>query len=309
MGQRHLRGLLGEAASITLIDPLSQARDLCRDIAEGTMFSTLNDIDQLPRSNRFDLAILSGTALNRLNQFNRLVEYQIPYILVEKPLEQSRAKTRALIQAAQSIQSRVWTNHYRRNLEGFASVREIPGPLYITVSSGAMGLGANGIHWIDFAFHLTGQTSGKLLYGEIDEQPIGSGRGAQYRDYGGRGIFAFPDGSRLYLSSSASSSAPTMFSIVAQNEHWLVDQYTDRTLVHQRVEEACHPNYLYSKDYSTKPQDGLEDFDLEYQTHQFLRDLKSDVEPKLLSIEMVAPSYELLFDLLETSGDVKFQFT
>lgn len=50
MGQRHLRGILGEASSVTLIDPLQQARELCRNIAQGTSFLALNDINELTKS-------------------------------------------------------------------------------------------------------------------------------------------------------------------------------------------------------------------------------------------------------------------
>jgi hypothetical protein len=309
MGQRHLRGLVGEAAAITLIEPNREAAEACQAIAKGVRLTTLATLDDLAGPNMFDLAILATTASGRLEQFKRVLAHGVQSILVEKPLEQTRLRARAFIDAAKSARVRAWSNQYRRALKGFAPLLALNEPMHISVCSGAMGIGCNAIHWIDFALHLTKQTEGRLLFGEIEETPIQSGRGSQYCDYGGRGLFAFPDGSRLYLSSSASSSAPTAFSIITANQHWLVDQDADRAVIHQRRPDVTHPTYLYGKDYVREEQDGIEEFDHAAQTRQLLIDLKAGRAPRLPELSAVAPAYELLFDLLETSGKKDFRFT
>lgn len=312
MGQRHLAGSLKEASSIFLIEPNPEAREICQKIAfeNSTIdFRNLNSMNDLSADMQFDLAILSGPASGRLEQFKTLSGYNINNFLLEKPLEQSRTKTQALIKAAKLTKGKVWSNHYRRNLIGFDELAVCNQPLIITVTSGAMGLGCNGIHWIDFALYLTGQTSGNLLFGEVEELPIGSGRGTQFRDYGGRGLFAFPDGSRLYLSSTSSSSGPTVFSVLSNNQHWVIDQQTDKAILHRRPENITHSTYLYGKDYITSEISGLEAVDMIARTQKFISEVKNGIEPKFPTLEMVAPAYELLFDLLETSGRKEFQFT
>jgi predicted dehydrogenase len=238
-----------------------------------------------------------------------LLEFGVRKILLEKPLEQSRQRVRELIGTASNSRAAVWCNHYRRTLRSFEPLRLAGGPFIISVSSGAIGLGCNGIHWIDFALHLTGQESGTLLFGEIDPTPIGSGRGAQFRDYGGRGVFGFPDGSRLYLSSAATSSAPTTISIVTPRAHWIVDQQTDRTFVHERAPGASHPTYAYGRDYTFEEKRGLEEVDLSALTAGWWAAVKEGGRPPQPVIADTAVAYELLFDLLETGGETMFHFT
>jgi predicted dehydrogenase len=311
MGQRHLKGLLENASAITLIEPKHEMQEMCSKIVSDNsavnlvVFSSVHDL----RKNDFDLAIISGPASGRLEQFKSLIELGIKKFLIEKPLEQSRAKTRGFLKVAQEANVTVWSNHYRRSLDTYKELIDLKEPLNITVTSGAMGLGCNGIHWIDFALHLTGQTSGKMLYGEIDELSIGSGRGTEFRDYGGRGLFSFPDGSRLFLSSTASSSAASVFSIMAKNQHWAVDQDAGKAIIHRQDKSLNHPTYLYGKDYSVEVSEELEQIDLINHTRKFIADLKNGQDTGFPTLEMVLPGYELLFDLLECSGMQEFQFT
>jgi predicted dehydrogenase len=311
MGQRHLTGVLENAYAITLVEPKQEMQEMCRKIVSDNSaidFVSFSSVDDL-RDNNFDLAILSGPASGRLDQFKSLLKLGIKKFLIEKPLEQTRANTREFLKLAQEANVMVWSNHYRRSLDSYKELIALQEPLIITVTSGAMGLGCNGIHWIDFALHLTGQTSGKLLFGEIDELPIGSGRGPQFRDYGGRGLFSFPDGSRLFLSSTSASSAASVFSIMAQNQHWAVDQDAGKAIIHRQDKSLNHPNYLYGKDYSVDISEELERIDLVNHTSKFISDLKKGNDTGFPTLEMVLPGYELLFDLLECSGEKEFQFT
>ena len=312
MGQRHLAGIMEDASSIALIEPKQEARDICRAIVSeypGINYIDYSSIEDLTSPLQYDLAILSGTALGRLEQFSRLVGSGIKKFLIEKPLEQSRARTHEILALAAKSDVKVWPNHYRRCLGAYTELRELKQPLIISVTSGAMGLGCNGIHWIDFALDLTGQQKGTLLFGEVDEMSIGSGRGPGFRDYGGRAVYAFPDGSRLFLSSTASSSAPTVFSILSANQHWVVDQDADKAIIHQKPEDQGQATYLYGKDYVSKEIEGVESVKLADITRKFIADLKEGNTPLLPTLEMVAPGYEMLFDLLETTGEKEFLFT
>jgi hypothetical protein len=241
-----------------------------------------------------------------LERFQRVLALGVERILVEKPVEQSRARARALIAAGEKAS--VWSNHYRRALAAYAPLRG-RGPFVITVTSGAIGLGCNGIHWIDFALYLTASDTGALLFGEIDSTPIRSGRGPQFLDYGGRGLFSFPDGSRLFLSSAAASSAPTALSIVGATTHWVVDQDADSAHVHERDPRSTKPNYLYGADYAHRVVSGMESFELWTATRDWADALAKGREPPQPRLSEAAPAYELLFDLLERGGETAFHFT
>jgi predicted dehydrogenase len=307
MGQRHLAGLASHASEVTVVDPSPVALAACAAATDLRLRQHVQ-LDEVDGSAKFDLAIIATTAHRRLET----VEWALPRtaaLLLEKPLEQSRERVRRLLEVVKGSGVPAWANHYRRSLAGYRPLAAAEGPFVITVSSGAMGIGCNGIHWIDFALHLTGQQSGRLLHGEIEDAVIGSGRGASYRDYGGWGVFGFPDGSRLMLSSNATSSAPTAVSIVARNRHWIVDQQTDTAILHERPAEVAHATYLYGKDYATTRAEGLEDASLPALTGQFAKALLAGAEPPQPRLAAVAPAYEMLFDLLETSGRNSFDFT
>lgn len=307
MGQRHLSGLAALDASVVLVEPEAEVRRACAAGFPGTLVAIASPAD-VDGAARFDLAIIATTAYGRLE----CVEWALPRsaaLLLEKPLEQSRARVHRLREAVERSGVPAWANHYRRTLAGYEDLRRTGGPFVISVSSGAMGLGCNGIHWIDFALHLTGQPEGRLLFGEIEALPIGSGRGARFRDYGGRGVFAFPDGSRLLLSSSAASSAPTTITVVAPDRHWVIDQQSDTAIIHERQPGIDHPTYLYGKDYATRQAAGLEAASLPDLTTAFMRALRDGHAPPQPRLDAVMPAYELLFDLLETSGQSAFDFT
>ncbi len=307
MGQRHLSGLASIDASVVLVEPAEEARRACAAAFPGALVAVASPAD-VDGAARFDVAIFATTAYGRLE----CVEWALPRssaLLVEKPLEQSRTRVRRLTEVVDMSGVPAWANHYRRTLPGYEDLRRAGGPFVISVSSGAMGLGCNGIHWIDFALHLAGQSEGRLLFGEIEALPIGSGRGARFRDYGGRGLFAFPDGSRLLLSSCAASSAPTTITVVAPDRHWVIDQHSDTGIIHERPPGMYHPTYLYGKDYSTRQAAGLEAASLSDLTTAFVRALRDGAAPPQPRLAMVMPAYELLFDLLETSGQSAFDFT
>jgi predicted dehydrogenase len=281
------------ATSCDVVDPQAECRSAAHRTAERTAIATFSTIDELPRKARYDAAIVASTAAGRLELCTAVGQLGIPAILIEKPLEQSRARTRALLEWVAASRSVVWVNHYRRTLPGYDTLRRGGEPLVISVSSGAIGLGVNGIHWIDFALDVTGARSGQLLFGEIEET----------------GVFGFSDGSRMLLSCSARSSAPAMLSVVTPTSHWIVDQQGDKAWRHSRAATVTHPTYLYGKDYDSETVEGLEAIDLSTLTESWIQAVRASREPPQPRVAAVAPAYELLFDLLETSGEKRFHFT
>lgn len=308
MGLRHLQGLDGVADWIDVVDPRAAARDSATAACSTSSVSVHGSLEDVIGLHRFDAAIVASTASGRLETVDAILNKEVPAILLEKPLDQSRQRVRKMIERARSSRSTVWINHYRRALSGYEPLRG-KGPLFIAISSGAIGLGANGIHWIDFALHLTGVKSGELLFGEIGDVEIASGRGPQFRDYGGCGVFGFPDGSRLMLACRADSSAPTMMSIVSATSHWVVDQHLDITHRHARRADVNHPTYLCGRDYQSETARGLEAANLPALTRSWVEAVGAGREPQQPRVGEVEASYELLFDLLETSGRSFFHFT
>jgi len=119
MGMRHLQGLDGVALSCDVVDPRAEAREGARSTTGKTEVKTFADLDALPTNARYDAAILASTATGRRELFETVERHGVPAILIEKPIAQSRADAKALLDRVASSKSAVWVNHYRRTLSGF----------------------------------------------------------------------------------------------------------------------------------------------------------------------------------------------
>ena len=289
MGKRHLRGLEAAGVATVVVDPRAEV---------GADFASL---EEALTTGSYDAAILAETADGRLERFRALADAGIRRVLVEKPVEQSRTQVRELVEAARAGRVDTRVNHFFRTLPLF---RELRGePFSMTVTGGAFGLACNGIHWLDLGLYLSGDAGGKLLYGELDDVPIGSGRGPGFRDYGGRALYAFGD-SRLYLDSAAVSSAP-MHAVIDQPERQTVlFPHDERAVVAEREPGTDLPAYRYGAGYATHTVAALEADELWRSTESWARG-GSD-HP---TVETSAVGHDLLFDLLERSGDDEFPIT
>lgn len=314
MGLRHLRGLSAVEGQIVIVDTRNNSKeDVFRCVNEFGVKSDIKFVSSLNEisipSNGFDAAILSTTAHLRLEQFLWAAEHDIKNILVEKPLEQSRAKCREIQKIARANDINVRCNHYRRTLPFFTEIKKSGGPYHIIVNTGAFGLACNGIHWLDFGIYMTGSKQPKLLFGKIDPTIVKSGRGEDFRDYGGCGFFAFEDGSRLILNSSADSSAPTAITITQPRSHCIIDQESDLIILYERDKNSTKPNYLYGADYTRKEIKGAESVKLWDITTNWINSISHHDTFLLPSLEDALVGHELLFDLLETSGKTEFPIT
>ena len=149
----------------------------------------------------------------------------------------------------------------------------------------------------------------KMLYGEIEDTQIESGRGTSFRDYGGRGLFAFADGSRLFLSSSADSSAPLIASVIHPTGHYFLDQEQSSIIAYDRAGDSAKPNYLYGADYGRREVIGAAKLNLSDLTRSWIESLGERGECSLPTLDEAVLAHESLFDLLETSGENVFPIT
>lgn len=314
MGLRHLRGLTDLGGNVHVVDLRPEVEEEIHSAAEkyqlGSEIQFHRSLEKVPFEKvKFDGAILSATARGRLERFVEVAGHGIRNVLIEKPMEQSRTRFRKIIEVARKNNVQVRCDHYRRTLPFFAGLREEGGPFHISVSGGAFGLAVNGVHWLDFAVWLSQAKKAKMLFGELDTKPIGSGRGPDFRDFGGQGLFAFEDGSRLFLSSSAGSSAPVVATITQPGKLYIIDQEKDLAITYERNPASSKPAYLYGADYSRKEVSGIERTQLWEITKRWIRWLKGQGECHLPSLDEARLGHELLFDLLETSGETLFPIT
>jgi predicted dehydrogenase len=301
MGRRHLRGLEGVADEVAVVDPRDDAR---REATAARSFATLDDA---LAAGPYDAAVLAETAAGRLERLRALVDAGIPSVLAEKPVEQSRERVAAAVETAAGADVRV--NHFFRTLDLFSEIRARGGPFVLTVVGGAFGVACNGIHWLDLALHLSGDRGGRLLFGRLDEEAIASGRGERFRDFGGRALFGFDDGTTLFLSSSAGSSAPMQATIVQPTAQTVLLPHDAAAIAYRRDEQSDKPSYFYGADYGRSELMALTADDLWRSTERWARALAASEAPPHPTLAASQQAHSLLFDLLETSGDREFPIT
>jgi hypothetical protein len=298
MGMRHLAGLVDAAApEVRVVDPRPEARAEAERAASSVRaYATLDEALE----GGVEAAVLAETAAGRLERVQAVVAAGAGRLLIEKPAEQSRGRFRELVAATRDTDARC--NHHVRTLPFMRELREQGGPFQILVAGGAWGLACNGIHWIDVGVYLGG--GGRLLFGELEETRIASPRGAEFCDFGGRGVFGFDDGSRLVLASSSVSSAPMSAIVSMPRAQFFLDLHDDYAVAFRRDPASREPDYRYGAGYERSLLQGSHAVDLPGLTSAWYRGDRA-----LPTVEEAAPAHELLFDLLETGGGDRFPIT
>jgi predicted dehydrogenase len=210
---------------------------------------------------------------------------------------------RRLADTARAAGVRAYVHLHRRSNRRSRALRDAGGPYRLVVTGGAFGLAANGIHYLDLASFLAG-APGRLVHGGVEPEPIGSGRGAAFRDYGGYGLFAFEDGTRLHLESWATSSAPELVTVVQRDAACSYDGW--EATAYERSPEATEPPYRYGAGWTRTQEHDFETLRGGETTAAWLQALRAGREPLLPTLEEALAAHELLFDLLETSGESEF---
>jgi hypothetical protein len=298
MGLRHLRGLRAAGADVTAVDPRP-------DPAVPDDVPVLRTIDEALAAGRYDAAVMAETAAGRLPRFTALAEAGVRRLLVEKPLEQSRERVHALAAVARTHGVDARVNHFFRTLPLFQTMRLGGEPFHLSVTGGAFGLACNGIHWLDLALFLSGDGPATLLFGELDDTLIESGRGSQFRDFGGRALYGLANGSRLYLASAATSSAPMHAVIEQPARQTVISPHDEQAWISSREPDAEQlPTYRYGAGYRGTRISALEADDLWRATEYWAR--ATGGQPEL---DLSVRAHDLLFDLLELGGDDSFPIT
>jgi predicted dehydrogenase len=305
MGRRHLRGLRAAGCAVTVVDPSPVAREAAGADAAAAFESLADAL----AADAYDAAVLAETAAGRLERVAALAGAGMRSLLVEKPLEQSRARAHALAAAATEAGADARVNHVFRTIGRFQELRALTGPFQLSVVGGAYGLACNGIHWLDLALYLSGDRGGRLLYGELDDVRIASGRGPLFGDFGGRALFGFDDGTRLFLSSDARSPAPMQATVVHAALESVLFPHDALAVDYRRDPKSETPPYRYGADFVRSESPALEADDLWRATEQWARGVAAGTPPPQPTIDRALVGHDLLFDLLETSGDHEFPVT
>lgn len=210
---------------------------------------------------KIDIIIIASTASNRIQVCELALSMNPKAILIEKPLGQSYAEVEEIVNFFKDKKIYVCVNLNMRQYSFVKQLKEdlnnfsqFKGEKNIVFNGGALGIGANGIHYLDLIFFLLGAEYAELISGEIEPTTIPSGRGKDFCDFGGwaRINFFHESGHKLgnaYLSLSSTSSAFGGWDLIGSHGRIRLNELEGKRVDILRKEGSNMPINRYAVDY------------------------------------------------------------
>jgi predicted dehydrogenase len=262
MGVRHALGVksVTEVTDVLVSDISQAALDAARDSIGDARFSFCLSSDLPSARKGFDVCIIAATAGNRQETLDLAGHLGCQRILVEKPLGQSIAQVEELVKYVEEKGLSCSVNLNMRLYDSFSKLRndlatlpQFKGELTFTINTGTLGIGANGIHYLDLLFHLMDADAYSILAAEIDDVVIPSGRGPQFGDFGGWAVIRFSKNGesvgKALVSMSARSTAFGSWEIVGPHGRIFFNEVEGKRITVLRKPDSEMPMQRYHADY------------------------------------------------------------
>ncbi len=265
MGMRHALGIatIPEVKHIYISDINAEALEQAKVTLEKNehfdkfIFQTNDKLT----ANDYLIAILASTADDRIKLVNDIHNLGAKHILVEKPLGQSYKEISELCIFLDEKKINAYVNLNMRLYKDFIKLKndlntlpQLIGNKVIMINSGTIGIGANGIHYLDLLFFLLDAVSAEFIAGEIEPSLIPSNRGSHFADFGGWCTINFYNKNQEYigraqLSLASTSTAFGGWDIIAPHGRITIDEIAQKRIDHLRKADSAMPIQRYAADY------------------------------------------------------------
>lgn len=226
IGSRHLQALalLSCPVSIYLVDPSEASLATAverfgqvKGLVKPENVHTLLDIEQLPGS--IDIAIIASSAQIRRALVDTLLSAkQVRYLILEKFLFQKPEDFDHIGDLIAGKNIPTWVNCPRRVVAFYKKLKQDIGPsqrVAFSVAGSQIGIGCNGIHYLDLMSFLTGELNFTLSPDGLDAGIKESKRPGFIEFTGSLQGFS-ANGSSFHLTSFAGGSTPTLLTIASE---------------------------------------------------------------------------------------------
>lgn len=261
MGIRHLQGILSvdEISQVTVVDISPLALDnACKAVGNDIRLKTYLISEFIPQFH--DVCIIANTAKNRKESIDLAVKCGCRDLMIEKPLGQSYEEVEQLVKYLDSLHLTAVVNLNMRQYEpikklanDFKVIPQLKGDKVITLNTGTLGIGCNGIHYLDKLFFILDADEAEIISAEIEESLIPSGRGQDYCDFGGWAVIKFYKNgiylARTLISMSSQSTAFGGWEIIAPYGRIIIDEIAGTRITILRKEDSQMPLNRYAADY------------------------------------------------------------
>jgi len=327
MGCRHIHALMKYVPHLRLTvceqsaDAIENLRQIFTDeIYQGFHFSDLDSLHKEPF--HFEGAIIATSAYQRLELIERVLRMGIKNLLVEKPVEQSQKHFDQIIALLNQYGARAYVNFIKRCIHGYREINELVkntpqfiGQKKMIISGGASGIGCNGIHFVDSAIELFEANTYKIKFAEIDEILIPSGRGENFKDFGGSIIIDFFSLSghlsgTLHASLSSESSISYLISILGSHGRIEIDENEDKYNYTMRNHSSQLPVYRCYADYQKWQSHDLQLIENVgfVGVREWLKTFQGQNVVRLPELKNTRMSHQIVFEWLEHSNQFDWHF-
>ena len=232
LGSRYLQGLTKCKLPLRIYvhdkceESLSHAKQCWAEMLElhvNHEVSYHTTLDALPR--HIDICIVATTANSRPEVVSDITrKTRVRFWVLEKVLAQSRAGIDAIVSHV-APENTAWVNTPRRMIPWHQQIRndfQLGGPLDVTITGGAWGLGCNSIHYLDLLKWWTGETLESVSTANLSSNWFESKRKGNWEIYGTLEA-SYSGGSRVTLSAE-DIKKPVIFQISAENMSYSIDE-------------------------------------------------------------------------------------
>ena len=233
IGSRHLQGIAKSEfpKKFTLVDPNLSTLEIAKNrfyevVPKGEI--DINAVQTLQEvSGEVDLGVICTPANIRAAIIKEFLELYNPKGLVlEKVLFQKLSEYDEIDQLLKSRDIPTWVNCARRLMPIYQELQ----PKFITaakvnmhVSGNDLGLGCNGVHFLDLFAFLTGGPIEKLTNFALDPICVESKREG-FKEFTGAVLGTSANHDSVTISSSKGLGEGCQISITSENERWVVSE-------------------------------------------------------------------------------------
>lgn len=263
MGTRHVQGIfsLEIVSLVCLADIKKEALDTASKAIGETKKVQYKLLEEVEAENEsYDVCIIATTAGDRKRLCDLAVKSGVKNLMIEKPLGQSYEQVQQLVEEMNKLPFSTVVNLNMRMYETFknlkndlASFPQMKGEKIITLNTGTLGIGCNGIHYLDLIYFILDADRAELVAGEIDDVIIPSGRGENFCDFGGWSVIKYYKNNeylgRAMISMSSTSTLFGSWDIVGSHGKIMLDEIAGTRVDTLRQEASKMPISRYAADY------------------------------------------------------------
>ena len=312
MGIRHAQGIMNndKVTEILVTDINSSSLENAKSILNNSKISYCLNNDVVFK--QYDACIIASTANDRIGQLSFVSEFSAANILIEKPLGQS-------LQEVVELEEYITTNNLpcsvNLNMRLYDSFNELKnnlnkkpqliGKKIVTINTGTLGIGANGIHYLDLLYYLLNADRAEIVAAKIEEQLVPSGRGPLFGDFGGWAVINFytddTEVGTALISISNFSTAFGSWEILAPNGRVWFNEVEQKCVYSLRKEDSQLPVSRYYGDYLPNIEEKFEAPFLGDLTNKWINNILLTGKSNLPNISQSLSVHHLMFDWLSNS--------